>query len=226
MSDDFKRVALTGTAGLNDDPQHQLSAKLLLGVMELVPLLLRHHFGFGTTKKQLVSGGMGGIEHAAVRMWLDGLLENEFPELLLWLPAPWAPESQSYTDTGGNQWSTNPGRSCNLLHRAFSRSSRCESLHDLESVRRLGADLRISKSFAERNSKLADVDCLISFTWALGDEPDAGASKQVWTLATCPKLHISLFSLDKTLEVWRRCERKKHARGDSVVTHTKRSKVE
>lgn len=188
---ELKTVSIIGSAGRNDDGP--LMSKGLFDAMVKDALrIIKDDFKLTPQEVCLVSGGAAWADHVAVALFLGGF---GFASLKLCLPCKWV-ESQ-HLDTGVDDWKTNPGRSANAYHRAFSKKLGKDTLFDIELAQQLGAVLVEGKGFHERNTDVAKSDFLIAFTFGLNGKPKVGGTLDTWQKAapSTRKVHVSLATL-------------------------------
>uniref|UniRef100_A0A1X7UQN9 Uncharacterized protein n=1 Tax=Amphimedon queenslandica TaxID=400682 RepID=A0A1X7UQN9_AMPQE len=153
-------------------------------------------FRLSLNKVELVSRGAAWADHIAVSLYL---LE-EVNGLILHFPTKFITKNEKphFFDTGEKNWKTNPGRTANLYHEAFSNEIKDNSLQQIYSAIAIGAKYREHKGFHERNSFVAKSDYLIAFTWSYKEEPKKGTGTyDIWKKCSkgTRKIHVLLKSL-------------------------------
>lgn len=148
----------------------------------------------------LVSGGAAWSDHIAVSLFLRGD-PTFYAQLTLHLPCKLVQDSSSssfaFSDTKVNDWRVNPGATANSYHRKFSSVIRRDSLAELHDAESKGALFLVHNGFHARNAEVAKSTYVIAFSWAEGDAPDDGGTKQTWEKATAArkKIHVPLSTL-------------------------------
>ena len=108
-----------------------------------------------------VSGGAAWADHIAVRLFLD----KKIPKLRLFLPCAFV--GGSFYDTGlKNDAGKNPGGTCNYYHAKFKRKTAIDSLSQIQTAEREGAELiNVNKGFYARNALVAKSDFILACTF-------------------------------------------------------------
>lgn len=155
------RLAVIGTAGRKDDAA--LINRALYDAMYRETVETAERWGV----REAVSGGAAVADHLAVRAFLEGAIDR----LELWLPANF--ERGAFIPNPSIRF--NPGRTCNLYHRAFSDSCGLDSLAEIEEAMRKGAAAHVMEGFHLRNSEVAD-HCthMLAFTFGTRSSGDIG----------------------------------------------------
>lgn len=182
-------VAIIGTAGRKDDAD-KLDAKLFEHMVECAERIIVDGLGQSSWSSiRLVSGGAAGADHVAVRLFQ----RHAESGLCLHLPAEW--KDGQACDTGENDWRTNPGRTMNQLHKAFSKRVGCDSLKEIADAK--GATIVSHQGFHARNTHVAKANYLIAFTFGESwNEPKDGGTMDTWKkFRGRHKIHVPLGAL-------------------------------
>lgn len=175
-------VAVIGTAGRRGSGP--MTAATFEWMVEQAGEALRREWDLELADVRLVSGGAAWADHVAVALFLDGRVAG----LILHLPAALTPTG--FVDTGTGDWRTNPGRSANTYHRAFTAALGRDTLAELRTAVERGAAAKVHKGFHARNRAVARADHLLAFTWGRLTPPKGG-TRHTWSLATS-HAHVSL----------------------------------
>ena len=195
MPDHIPSVAIIGTAGRGEDAaklSRQVFDEMVQAAAGVLPFL-------PSGRVRLVSGGAAWADHVAVQLFLSD--PNVF-DLELHLPAPFeAAEGKfrDFQDARGNSirdWRTNPGGTSNYYHRAFSAKLGRNSLLDLASAIKQGAQVVVGDGFQDRNSGVAQADAAIALTFGkasrLKDGGTSGTMGEFLALGRGQSWHIDL----------------------------------
>src|SRR3990167_2442724 len=180
------RISVIGTAGRKpDNLTKELFNKMIDRCREEIDSL-----GYEHEDITLISGGAAWADHLAVTLWL---LDQDYNELILYIPCDWNGAEQKYADSGASDWRVNPGKAANYYHRLFSGIIGSDSLQQITMAKESGCTLDTSAfGFFNRNSKVADTDVMIAFTWSKTGQPNDGGTLDTWKKAnpSCKKIHV------------------------------------
>lgn len=153
----------------------------------------------------LVSGGAGDTDHLAVKLFLEGKCKK----LILHFPAEYLMDQLCFKE-GVDKWPTNQGNIANFYHRQFQQRTGIDSLREIGIALSKGAQSTVSSGFKARNSRVADVDMLVAFTFGTHDFignadatsliaglADGGTADTYDKSAADPKIHVNLNRLEK-----------------------------
>lgn len=125
-------------------------------------------FAETTGAKSAVSGGAAVADHLAVRLFIEGAVQ----ELKLHLPARF----ERGRFVGHNRVTLDVASTTNRYHEAFSKACGVDSLGQLASVLS-SAKVSVFEGFKRRNLEVAaDCDSMIALTFGLGDVSQSFAS--------------------------------------------------
>jgi hypothetical protein len=198
------RVAIIGSAGRGDDfrkMNRDVFSDMKKFARRFIVRLAEANCA-SLDKIILVSGGSAWADHVAVHLFLESLTsETSFRGLELYLPC-----TVSIADGQLRFASTSAGTRLSELHRQFSVAvgMGLDSRMDLLCAKHVGAVLDCSsRSFQSRNSKVANVDALLAFTWNSTDgTPTKGGTGDTWTKCKSGvKYHVPLSSLAAELRL-------------------------
>lgn len=123
----------------------------------------------------LVSGGAAWADHVAVHLFRKPRSQRKFEQLRLYLPAEF--ESGRFKDNGQDNPSANPGKTANHYHQKFSRDTHINSLTEISSAIREGAEHYYPKGgFYGRNAMVAKSDFLLACTFGEGNKVKDGGT--------------------------------------------------
>lgn len=180
------RIAIIGTAGRDK------TKPMSIGLWKW---MLRDVYSRVPKGAHVVSGGAAWTDHLAVSMFLFG----HAGEISLYLPAPF--RNGQYVEDG---WKS-AGGIANYYHRNFSRVIERDTLGQIGEVIRQhweveNSPIRIEEEpsspgaggmFA-RNSKVAQCEEMLAYTFGEGDQPADGGTLDTWNKCQGRKTHIQL----------------------------------
>ena len=190
------RVAIIGTAGRGEDAA-RMTAKVFDAMVARTGQALAE-WKLAPAQVHLVSGGAAWADHVAVRLFLGkDQTESAFAGLTLHLPCAFDHKAGRALDTGRADWRTNPGRSMNQYHAAFTRAVKSDTLREITAAQKAGAELVTTyRGFHERNGAVAASDYVIAFTWGAGATPKDGGTADTWAKARrAVRIHVPLGGL-------------------------------
>lgn len=203
-------VSIVGTAGRAEDGA-KMSAALFQRMTKEAMRIITEDWKLSPDRVCLVSGGSAWADHVAVRLYLDSLCPAEaekanhsFDGLTVYLPCALdlkCAGGPRAADNGSSMRQKNPGRVLNQLHAAFSKRAglRTSPWSDMIAAQALGATIDCTASgFHARNSRVAQSDYLIAFTWNDTALPKDGGTKDTWDKARGSgktRKHVPLSSL-------------------------------
>lgn len=136
-------------------------------------------------KVTLVSGGCAGADHVAV------ILAPQYKAIEIHFPCLWdgkhADHGTSLSDRFS--WQTNPGRLANVLHEKFTKTVGWDTQADFKNL--TNASFTYGKGFHDRNTKIAQVDYLIAFTFG----EVSGGTLDTWKKSKAHRIHVDLNSI-------------------------------
>lgn len=151
--------SIVGTAGRKDDKE-KLSKSHFEAMCLVAEGLLEQFAESNYPVTHLVSGGAAWADHVAVSLFL----KKKAPHLRLFLPCLW--DSGSFKDNGQDNWSQNPGRTANSLHKGFQMKTLINSLTEIQIAKNEGAELiEVTRGFHARNALVAKSDLLLAMTF-------------------------------------------------------------
>lgn len=187
------RVAIVGTAGRKGDGPKM--SRALYGAMlrEAWDFLCEEFEDF--TQVKLVSGGAAWADHVAVSLYRLGQQRNRpFAGLELHFPCPFINSRfVGYTPKQSRVASV-----AMHYHRIFSTKVNVGSLRSLQrAIDEEDVEYTVSEGFFARNSKVADCDVILAFTWGEGTLPKDGGTRNTWDQSRAPvKRHFPLSALE------------------------------
>lgn len=144
----------------------------------------------------LVSGGAAWADHIAVKLFLEGAVQN----LVLHLPAPL--EDGKF----GGPDRDSAGSAANYYHGLFQKATGIDGLKEIQEAVSKGAHCTYEpaapgyRAMFARNSKVAQfVNAVSAYTFGTGDVPDDGGTKDTWDQIQGEKTHIPLQGISKSL---------------------------
>lgn len=164
-------VAIIGTAGRNEDGEKLDGEKF--------EQMVRAAGTAQVSNATLVSGGAAWADHVAVVLFLLRGCNH----LILHFPAPWDYEKVQFSDTGVNDWRTNPGGTANHYHEKFSNKvygNPTQTFKQIAAAIKLGAEVIVGYSFHGRNTKIAEADNLIAMTFGTGPVVKDGGTRDTY----------------------------------------------
>ena len=179
-------VTIIGTAGRKEDAC-KMDKDIYDKMVKASMYVIETHFKLKMETVTLVSGGAAWSDHVAVKLYNM----NKVKDLILYLPCEW--EQGKYRDTGERDWKVNPGRTSNYYHEQFSKKIGENTLEQIELAYKKGAKIITQyNGFHNRNSKVAQSDYVIAFTWGEDNEPKEGGTLFTWKLCNGYKVHLPL----------------------------------
>lgn len=142
----------------------------------------------------VVSGGAAWADHVAVTLFLFGWASA----ITLHLPAPFI--DGKFLDSGFKS----AGGAANYYHRQFSQVIDRDTLGQIASIIRLweAGDPRVNITYEAaspgiggmfaRNSKVAQCENMLAYTFGVGAQPADGGTLDTWNKCQGKKTHISL----------------------------------
>ncbi len=181
-------VSIIGTAGRSyRSPTPEMYHKMILSAISYLRAVSGNII--------LVSGGAAWSDHVAVHLYLYRQQYSlPITQLRLYLPCAFDTLTKKYVDTGATDWRVNPGRISNTYHQQFSYSIGNNSFEELATSIST-AYIEIYNGFHARNSRVAQSEYVLAFTWG-EHEPEDGGTKDTWNKAKHAKrAHVSLATL-------------------------------
>lgn len=181
-----QRYAIIGTAGRDKDKPMTAEHYRFMVVDA------KRHIPKGA---HVVSGGAAWADHIAVTLFLFGWAGA----ITLHLPAPFDRVVGKFVDSGFKS----AGGTANYYHRLFSAAIERDTLHQINcvladagtspnvTVTEELASVGIGGMFA-RNSKVAQCENMLAYTFGIGNVPADGGTKDTWDKCQGNKTHISL----------------------------------
>lgn len=132
----------------------------------------------------LISGGAAGVDHIAVRLYL----EKYISDIELHLPCRW--KDKKYFDSGEYDWRTNPGKTSNYYHNKFSQILGLNSLNEIDQVLIKGGEIIVHDGFHSRNTGITDCDLLLAYSFEL-----TGGTLNTWIKCKSDRVFINIKNL-------------------------------
>lgn len=156
-------LSIVGTAGRKDDAR-KLSKYHFEAMCLCAETLLKSLKDTGYLIDTLVSGGAAWADHVAVKLYLQGKIEN----LILYLPTKYEQGQFDITAINDADRSRDrtTGETINYYHRKFSRVAGFNSFEELTRAEEMGAGFYVTKGgFFGRNAMVAKSDCILAMTF-------------------------------------------------------------
>ena len=168
------RVSVIGTAGRAKDKRPFMTRKLYGAMLQTAWDFLDENFQ-DHSEIVLQSGGAAWADHLAVSLYRLGRIKSQqFAGLELHLPCPFVNSQFVGTDRASER----TAQTSNYYHRLFTRVVGTDSLRSLQ--RALDEDdvhFTVGRGFFDRNTRVAQCDIMLAFTWGGGNVPLDGGTK-------------------------------------------------
>ncbi|CAH6418529.1 Hypothetical protein POVN_LOCUS246 [uncultured virus] len=198
------RIGIIGTAGSSKEKgplSAELFKKMCNHAAELIKLIVAREEAKVTQRKTrlhilnpipievtLVSGGAA---------WGDAIaptIGSAYKAVEIHFPCEFEIKAERHFDNGKFGWFENPGRLANTLHTNFSNVIGYDSQAIFTRLPNLNYT-QDSKTFHERNTRVANVDYLIAFTFSSDMEHYKGGTKDTWDKCGGHRIHVNLHTL-------------------------------
>jgi len=202
-------VSIIGTAGRHARDTAILNKSTFDLMIQRAEEIIRHVFHLEPQNTILVSGGSAWADHVAVQLYLQHLINDDqqpFNGLHLYVPCRF--DKQGFADNGQQSWRSNPGKTLNMYHAAFSNKIGQSSFADIRCAHAMGAVIDGKHTgFHARNSAVAESEFLIAFTCSTPDihriqqtsKPSDGGTADTWNKCAGTKVHVPLHLVNQPI---------------------------
>jgi hypothetical protein len=188
-------VSIVGTSGRRGDAM-RMSSALFSKMCARAEQIITDELKLQWSSVHLQSGGSAWSDHVAVRLYL----KHDASTLMLFLPCQLRMRTDrriEFLDNKSSDWHLNPGWLCNRVHHEFGRVLGVDTCGEIYQAYQRSAVLDVDSSgFHERNTRVAQCDVLIAFSWgASGDAPTSGGTLDTWKKCTGRRILVKLETL-------------------------------
>ena len=181
-----KMLAIIGTAGRSK--AEELTKELFVKMVEKTKEIVEQVFKLDPKKITLVSGGAAWCDHIVIDLYL----QEYSSKTKLYLPAYWDSNKRRYLEDE----KYNSGKVSNYYHNLFSKELGRDTLAEIDTCIKKGIAIDTnSLGFKNRNTKIAQADYLIAFSWGK-DKPSTAGTLDTWNKCkSIKKIHVCLYNL-------------------------------
>jgi len=181
-------VSIIGTCGRSN--KELLNLNVYNKMIERAKYIIEKEFKLDPKNIMLVSGGAAWSDHIVISLYL----ENYVNQAKLYLPTEFDNITKKYKE---NNSKYDAGRVSNYYHKLFSDKTKINSLAQIGDSISKGIIIDNSENgFKNRNTKVAESDYMIAFSFSDSNEPTDGGTYDTWTKSKSKnKKHVSIRKL-------------------------------